>query len=73
MAEVVLKLAAMDEPPVRLVTGTDAYMYATAAAKARAESDERWRELSARTDHDEATSDQLDPLGNRAAQVNGGN
>ena len=36
VAQVVLEVAAMDEPPLRLILGSEAYAYATAAAQARA-------------------------------------
>ena len=32
VAQVVLQIAAMDEPPLRLILGSEAYAYATAAA-----------------------------------------
>lgn len=63
VARVVLEVAAMAEPPLRLLLGSDAYHYGTAAGRALLESDESWRELSISTDHDEATAAQLDPLG----------
>jgi NAD(P)-dependent dehydrogenase (short-subunit alcohol dehydrogenase family) len=63
VARVVLEVAAMAEPPLRLLLGSDAYRYGTAAGRALLESDESWRELSISTDHDEATAAQLDPLG----------
>ena len=59
VAQVVLQIAEMDEPPLRLLLGSDAYTYATA--------DERWRDLSTSTDHDDATAADLDPLGEGAA------
>jgi NAD(P)-dependent dehydrogenase (short-subunit alcohol dehydrogenase family) len=62
VAHVVLRLTELADPPVRLVTGTDAFNYATAAANARAESDARWRELSVSTDHDDVKAENLDPL-----------
>ena len=65
VAQVVLKVAAMDEPPLRLILGSEAYAYATAAAKARAESDAAWRDLSVSTDRDDATAAERDPLGTR--------
>lgn len=46
VAQVVLKLAGRDHAPVRLLLGTDAVHYALAAAKALAESDEKWHDLS---------------------------
>jgi NAD(P)-dependent dehydrogenase (short-subunit alcohol dehydrogenase family) len=63
VAQVVLQVTELAGPPLRLLVGTDAFTYATAAGKARAESDARWRELSVSTDHDEATAEQLDPEG----------
>ena len=65
VAQVVLKVAAMDEPPLRLILGSEAYAYATAAAKARAESDAAWRDLSVSTDRDDATAAERDTLGTR--------
>jgi NAD(P)-dependent dehydrogenase (short-subunit alcohol dehydrogenase family) len=62
VARVVLEVAAMDEPPLRLILGSEAYAYATAAAQARAESDAAWRHLSAATDRDDATPAERDPL-----------
>jgi NAD(P)-dependent dehydrogenase (short-subunit alcohol dehydrogenase family) len=63
VAQAVLTVAAMDEPPLRLLLGSDAFTYATAAARSQAESDERWRALSASTDRDDATDADRDPLG----------
>jgi NAD(P)-dependent dehydrogenase (short-subunit alcohol dehydrogenase family) len=63
VAGVVLDVADMDDPPVRLLLGSEAYTYATAAAKAQLASDERWRELSRSTDRDDATAAERDPLG----------
>jgi hypothetical protein len=65
VAEVILRVAAMDDPPLRLILGSEAHAYATAAARAQAESDERWRELSLSTDRDDATDAQRDPLRTR--------
>jgi NAD(P)-dependent dehydrogenase (short-subunit alcohol dehydrogenase family) len=62
VAQVVLQIAAMDDPPLRLILGSEAYVYATAAARAQAASDERWHELTASTDRDDATDAQRDPL-----------
>jgi NAD(P)-dependent dehydrogenase (short-subunit alcohol dehydrogenase family) len=63
MAQVVLQVAEMDDPPLRLILGSEAYAYATAAARVQAASDVRWRQLSASTDRDDATDAQRDPLG----------
>jgi NAD(P)-dependent dehydrogenase (short-subunit alcohol dehydrogenase family) len=62
VAQVVLQVAAMDEPPLRLILGSEAYAYATAAAREQAESDERWRDLTVSTDRDDATDADRDPL-----------
>ncbi len=62
VADVVLTVADLDEPPVRLLLGSDAYGYATRLGRLRAESDEKWRELSVSTDHDDATPSDIDPL-----------
>jgi NAD(P)-dependent dehydrogenase (short-subunit alcohol dehydrogenase family) len=67
VAEVVLKLVELREPPLRLILGSEAFAYATAAAQARAESDASWRELSVSTDRDDATAAERDPLGTAAA------
>jgi NAD(P)-dependent dehydrogenase (short-subunit alcohol dehydrogenase family) len=63
VAQVVLQVAAMDDPPLRLILGSEAYTYATAAARAQAESDERWHDLTVSTDRDDATAADRDPLG----------
>jgi NAD(P)-dependent dehydrogenase (short-subunit alcohol dehydrogenase family) len=63
VADVVLKVAELAEPPVRLLLGSDAVRYAAAVEQARADADARWRELSLSTDHDAATAAELDPLG----------
>jgi hypothetical protein len=66
VAQVVLQVAARDDPPLRLILGSDAYAYATAAAHAQAASDERWQQLTISTDRDDATHDQRDPLAARS-------
>ncbi|MHB8695853.1 MAG: Rossmann-fold NAD(P)-binding domain-containing protein, partial [Solirubrobacteraceae bacterium] len=62
VAQVILQIADMDEPPVRLLLGSEAYAYATAAGRAQLASDEQWRELSRSTDRDDATAAERDPL-----------
>jgi len=62
VAELVLSVADLEEPPVRLLVGSDAYHYAQQVARARMETDEKWRELSVSTDHDDATAADIDPL-----------
>jgi NAD(P)-dependent dehydrogenase (short-subunit alcohol dehydrogenase family) len=66
VAQVVLDIAAMDEPPLRLILGSEAFAYATAAAQAQAESDQRFRDLTVSTDRDDATDADRDPLGTAA-------
>ncbi|WP_327290543.1 SDR family NAD(P)-dependent oxidoreductase [Streptomyces sp. NBC_01198] len=65
VARLVLDVVALDEPPLRLLVGPDAYAYATAAGRALLAEDERWGELSRSTAADDATPEQLDPLGHR--------
>jgi NAD(P)-dependent dehydrogenase (short-subunit alcohol dehydrogenase family) len=62
VAQVVLQVAGMAEPPLRLILGSEAYAYATAAATARAESDAVWHELTVSTDRDDASAALRDPL-----------
>lgn len=66
VARVVLDLADMDEPPLRLILGSEAYAYATAKAEARARADRAWHHVSTSTDRDDATEAQRDPLGTGA-------
>jgi NAD(P)-dependent dehydrogenase (short-subunit alcohol dehydrogenase family) len=54
-AQVVLKVAAMDEPPLRLLLGSDAVAIVGKADLRKAESDEKWRYLSTSTDFTPAT------------------
>jgi NAD(P)-dependent dehydrogenase (short-subunit alcohol dehydrogenase family) len=66
VAQAILTLVELDEPPVRLLLGSDAITVAEAAAKAQVESDARWRSLTVSTDHDDVTAQQLDPLNTRS-------
>jgi NAD(P)-dependent dehydrogenase (short-subunit alcohol dehydrogenase family) len=66
VAQVVLAVADSDEPPLRLILGSEAYAYAAAAAQARAEADAKWHDLSVSTDRDDATAADRDPLGTKA-------
>jgi NAD(P)-dependent dehydrogenase (short-subunit alcohol dehydrogenase family) len=66
VAQVILEVADIDDPPTRLLLGSEAYAYATAAASAQLASDERWRDLSRSTDRDDATPTERDPLGSYA-------
>jgi NAD(P)-dependent dehydrogenase (short-subunit alcohol dehydrogenase family) len=62
VARVVVGLTTMDEPPVRLLLGPEAYAYATAAARAQLAEDERRRELSESTVADDVSPAQLGPM-----------
>ncbi|WP_435177767.1 SDR family NAD(P)-dependent oxidoreductase [Actinacidiphila sp. bgisy145] len=63
VARLLLEVVEMPEPPLRLLVGTDAFRYATAAGRALLASDEEHRELSESTAADGATAAELDPLG----------
>lgn len=63
VAVALLAVVDMDQPPLRLLLGTDAIAYAAAAAVELSENDARWRELSATTDRDDATEGAKNPLG----------
>lgn len=63
VAQVVLQVVELDEPPLRLLLGSDAVTYYGLVAQGRAEADARWRELSVSTDRDDVTAAELDPLG----------
>ena len=52
VAQAILRLAAEDHPPTRLVTGSDAVAAAAAALADRAKEDAAWRSLSESTDFD---------------------
>jgi NAD(P)-dependent dehydrogenase (short-subunit alcohol dehydrogenase family) len=66
VAQVVLTVADLDEPPLRLMLGSDAVKYAGMAQQARAEDDAKWQDLSVSIDHDDASAAALDPLGTAA-------
>jgi len=63
VAQAILRLAAEDQPPVRLLLGSDAVHAAAAAAAERAADDARWTALSVSTDGDHAAvvSDGAEP------------
>ncbi|MCV7345604.1 SDR family NAD(P)-dependent oxidoreductase [Mycolicibacterium rhodesiae] len=63
VAALVLDIVDMDAPPARLLVGPDAYRYATAAGRDLLAADERYEALSVSTAADDATADQLNPLG----------
>jgi NAD(P)-dependent dehydrogenase (short-subunit alcohol dehydrogenase family) len=59
-AQAILRIAEVDDPPLHLLLGSDAYELARAADQARLTSDEAWRELTISTDRDDATWSQED-------------
>ena len=63
VAALLLQIIDMEEPPLRLLVGPDAYRYATAAGRQLLAADQKWEALSVSTAADDATHDQLDPLG----------
>jgi len=69
VAQAVLRLVEMDNPPARLLLGSDAVNMAKASAKALADSDAAFEEFSRSTDHDDTTAAELDPLGVGGIQV----
>jgi NAD(P)-dependent dehydrogenase (short-subunit alcohol dehydrogenase family) len=52
-ASVILEVAKLSEPPLRLLLGSDAVRAAEAAAIERSKADAKWRDLSVSTDFDE--------------------
>jgi NAD(P)-dependent dehydrogenase (short-subunit alcohol dehydrogenase family) len=57
-AEVILQVAEMQEPPLRLLLGSDAVYLAGLVAAQRAAGDEQWKELSLSTDYEGSASAQ---------------
>jgi NAD(P)-dependent dehydrogenase (short-subunit alcohol dehydrogenase family) len=51
-ARVILRIAATDDPPLRLLLGSDAVEGVEKADRAKTESDQQWRSLSLSTDFD---------------------
>ena len=54
VAQLVLTVASLDEPPLRILAGSDAFEYGREVWRARVETDGDWEELSRSTDHDDA-------------------
>jgi hypothetical protein len=54
VARLVLTVAELNEPPLRILAGSDAYEYGRAAWRHRIETDAKWEYLSRSTDHDDA-------------------
>ena len=60
-AAVLLKVAGLDDPPLRLLLGSDAVRAAEAAESARIEGDRKWRHLSESTDFVEKSAQTPEP------------
>src|SRR5579872_21074 len=60
-AAVLLKLTGLEDPPLRLLLGSDAVRAAEAAEIARSEADRKWRHLSESTDFVEKSSQTPEP------------
>jgi hypothetical protein len=56
VAQLILRLAASDRLPAHLLLGSDAIQYADRAQAARADDEQRWREISISTDFDSSVS-----------------
>ena len=69
MAEVLLQVASMPEPPLRLLLGSDAVFVAELVASERARDDARWRSLSVTTDFDGQAPFAETPVGRMLAQT----
>jgi NAD(P)-dependent dehydrogenase (short-subunit alcohol dehydrogenase family) len=54
VAQLVLTIAELDEPPLRILAGSDAYEYGREAWHHRTETDAKWEHLTRSTDHDDA-------------------
>jgi NAD(P)-dependent dehydrogenase (short-subunit alcohol dehydrogenase family) len=54
VARIVLAVAELDDPPLRLLVGSDSDEYGREAWRHRLENDEKWEALSRSADHDEA-------------------
>jgi NAD(P)-dependent dehydrogenase (short-subunit alcohol dehydrogenase family) len=54
VARLVLTVAGLDDPPLRILAGGDAYEFGREAFRHRVETDARWERLSRSTDHDDA-------------------
>src|SRR5262252_7738459 len=56
VAQVILRLADSDRLPAHLLLGSDAIQYASRAQAARADDEQRWREISISSDFDSSVS-----------------
>jgi hypothetical protein len=56
-AQAILQITRVDDPPLRLLLGSDAFTIARAADEAKIASDERWKALTLSTDADDVSRD----------------
>jgi short chain dehydrogenase len=54
-AQAILQITQVDDPPLRLLLGSDAFSIARAADDAKIASDERWKDLTFSTDADDVS------------------
>jgi NAD(P)-dependent dehydrogenase (short-subunit alcohol dehydrogenase family) len=50
-AQAIVKIASVDDPPLRLLLGSDAFQYARMGDEAKIASDDAWKELTLSTDY----------------------
>ncbi|WBB63389.1 SDR family NAD(P)-dependent oxidoreductase [Streptomyces sp. WMMC500] len=70
VAGLVLRVAGMAEPPLRLLAGSDAFEFGRTAWRQRLEIDDRWEELSRTTDVDGSDTSWQDQRGTSVPDVN---
>jgi NAD(P)-dependent dehydrogenase (short-subunit alcohol dehydrogenase family) len=69
MAEVLLEIASLPKPPLRILLGGDAVYLAELVARQRAEEDAKWRSLSVTTDFDGLVDFRETPVGKMLAEM----
>jgi NAD(P)-dependent dehydrogenase (short-subunit alcohol dehydrogenase family) len=69
VARLVLTITELDDPPLRILAGSDAYNYGTEVWRARLETDARWESLSRSTDHDDTSDTWLAQRGSSLPNV----
>ena len=71
VARLVLSVAGLDDPPLRLLAGSDAYGLGTQTWRHRLDTDAKWEHLSRSTDHDDAGDTWREQRGNSVPQLGG--
>lgn len=69
VAQLVLTVAALDDPPLRILAGSEAYEYGRHAWLRRVELDANWESLSRSTDDDDAANRSRDQRGTRLPEI----